>query len=139
MVDSSLRPYGGGLELSDFELSEPCSDEVLDESSSSDEIWAAGRASGRASSTRRPGCPSASRALNITAARCAAPPHSHRTARAHMAELPTQAMDTADDGAAALRQLLADADLQRLWEACVNVGAKNVEDLRLADRGRVIL
>ena len=44
-------------------------------------------------------------------------------------------MDTADDGAAALRQLLADADLQRLWEACVNVGAKNVEDLRLADRG----
>jgi len=139
MVDSSLRPYGGGLELSDFELSEPCSDEVLDESSSSDEIWAAGRASGRASSTRRPGCPSASRALNITAARCAAPPHSHRTARAHMAELPPQAMDTADDGAAALRQLLADADLQRLWEACVNVGAKNVEDLRLADRGRVIL
>ena len=85
------------------------------------------------------GCPSASHALLITAARCAAPPHSHRTARAHMAELPPQAMDTADDGAAALRQLLADADLQRLWEACVNVGAKNVEDLRLADRGRVIL
>ena len=44
MVDSSLRPYGGGLELSDFELSEPCSDDVFDESSSSDEIWAAGRA-----------------------------------------------------------------------------------------------
>ena len=70
---------------------------------------------------------------NRRALRC--PSALHRTARAHMAELPPQAMDTADDGAAALRQLLADADLQRLWEACVNVGAKNVEDLRLADRG----
>ncbi len=67
------------------------------------------------------GCPSASHALLVTAARCAAPPHSHRTARAHMAELPTQAMDTADDGAAAVRQLLAEVGLQRLWEACVNV------------------
>ena len=39
------RWVGGGLELSDFELSEPCSDDVFDESSSSDEIWAAGLAS----------------------------------------------------------------------------------------------
>ena len=48
------RCDGGGLELSDFELSEPCSDDVFDESSSSDEIWAADRASSAtAAATRR--------------------------------------------------------------------------------------
>ncbi len=42
-------------------------------------------------------------------------------------------MDTADDGVAAVRQLLADAGLQHLWEACVNVGAESVENLRFAN------
>ena len=46
MRDCSVasRCDGGGLDDRDFEPSEPCSDDVFDESSSSDEICAAGRA-----------------------------------------------------------------------------------------------